>query len=164
MKSGRISEKAKAERVVRRKLADGSIRVYRYPAYAPKRRLLTHKPRTLGALIEAWQRSPEWNGLSDKTKWNRLHYLRPLRKLLQQTLDNIERKHIIAIRNEIANGGYKGGGDPAPAAANEFVATVGAMFSWGLDAGIATVHPALRIKPIKGGHLPHWTLELAELA
>lgn len=165
MKSPRLMERvAKADRVVRHKLPDGTLREYRYPAYAPKRREARHKPRTLGALINSWQRSPEWTTLAENTQRSRIHYLRPLRKLLQLPIDQIERKHVIAIRNQIAEAGYDGNQGSSPAAANEFVATVSSLFSWGLDAGMATSHPALRIKPIKGGHLPHWTMELAELA
>jgi hypothetical protein len=131
MKSSASSKKTKpkrAERVVRKTLADGSIREYRYPAHVPSTRP-KHKSRTLGALIDAWQRSPEWIRLAKNTQRSRIHYLRPLAGMLQKPLDQVERRHIIAIRNEIASGGYDGRQGPSPAAANEFVVTVAAMFA-----------------------------------
>jgi hypothetical protein len=54
----------KAGRVVRRKLADGSVKVYRYRAYVKRRR----DQDTIGDLIHAYNESPEWHALAEATK------------------------------------------------------------------------------------------------
>ena len=149
------AKKPKAGRVIRYKLADGTLREKHYPPHQPK----PYQPqaRSLGALLDAWQRSPEWNAYAETTKVSRLTYLKYLRKLEKKPLDEIEKKHIIEIRNSLAAAGK-------PAAANEFHHTVSALFSWANANDCTDRNPTRGIKPIKCGHLPAWTMEQAELA
>ncbi len=60
------------EREVKRRLADGTEREYRYsktPQRAPRL-----APDSLGALIAAYRLSPEWIGLAPATHKNRTYY------------------------------------------------------------------------------------------
>lgn len=159
MKSSETSKPPRAERVVRR-----NGKEYRYAAYVAKPKNAAPKTGTLSALTAAWQRSPDWNALGDKARRSHTHYLRPLHKLMSKQAGEIERSHIVRIRDLIAEGGYDGEQGPSPAAANQFLNTACRLFNWGIEAGMAKANPAGGIKRLKTGHLPQWTEEVYELA
>jgi integrase len=110
----------------------------------------THKEGTVGAALEAWRRSPEFLGYAKNTKENRKRYTLPLERLGAMPLSKLNRGAIMGLRDGLAAGG-------TPAAANYFVASVGAFLGWCLDRGMVESNAATRIKPIKGGHLLAWT-------
>lgn len=147
MPSSRKSSR-KAERTVRHVLADGTERTYRYPAYRPKRTRIAGD--TLGDLIAAWERSPEWNALAANTRAGYLTYLRPLMGMQNGQAARVERRDILNIRNAIA--GARGNG-----AATGFVRTASALFGWAVENGWLKASPTARMKRLKGGSLPAWT-------
>lgn len=69
----------------------------------------------------------------------------------------IEKSHIIAIRNAIA--AKRGNG-----AATSFVSSASALFSWAIEAGLLAHSPTYRMKALPRGSLPPWTKEQAETA
>src|ERR1700722_9266377 len=87
----------KAERVVRHTLADGTERTYTYAAYKPRRARVSGD--TLGHLIAAWERSPEWSALAANTQAGYLTYLKPLMGMQHVQTSRIERRELIDIRN-----------------------------------------------------------------
>lgn len=153
--SKKSKRKPKVGRVVRRTLADGSIREYQYGAYkAPPPRVAAD---SLDALIAAYKRSPAWAALSKSTKTNRTIYLRELQEIGQIRLKDVVRREILVIRDVIASS--RGNG-----AAAGFIQAAGALFTWGVDNDWLPFSPVHKIRRLVGGHLPAWTTEQAGTA
>lgn len=55
----------RTSRVVKHTLADGTTKVYTYPAYRP--RPAQTRADSIAALIRAYQASPEWSALSSSS-------------------------------------------------------------------------------------------------
>lgn len=144
----------KAVHVVHRKLADGTLRTYRYASHRTKR-----KPtgRTIGDLIVSWERSPEWTSLALVTQRGYSHYIKPLVRYEHVLIERLERRQIIDIRNVIA--ATTGAG-----AATGFVGAASAMFGWGIENGWISHSPMAKMKRLKGGNLPAWSVEDVQLA
>ncbi|UXN58779.1 tyrosine-type recombinase/integrase [Phyllobacterium zundukense] len=63
----------------------------------------------------------------------------------------MERKHVIELRDTLRD---------TPGAQNELVKSLSAMFGWAIEAGIAAVNPASKIKPLFSGDGIHtWSLQ-----
>ncbi len=73
------------------------------------------------------------------------------------TAARIERKQITDIRNALAQA--RGNG-----AATGFVRAASALFGWALENGWLKTSPTVKMKRLKGGHLPAWTAQEAERA
>lgn len=141
--------KPKAGRVVRYKLADGTIKEYHYPPHkAP--RSPQHAQDTVAALSSAWRRSPEWEALSPRTKAHRLMYLRDMERLAGVRVADIRRRDLLAVRDAIAR-------TRGPGAATAFIKTAAAALDWAVVREWIEVSPAHKIKPLPGGELPTWT-------
>lgn len=142
-------------KIVRKRLADGTIKTYEY-----KRIPVVHKPKAddnIAALIEAWQRSPEWARVSETRKRVCAIYLRHLSRLGHVKADELRRREIRTLRDAIAS-------DGRPGAANSFLNVVRSMFSWAVRADWVEHNPAIGIQMIPGGHLPAWTQDMADKA
>ncbi|HEV8491705.1 MAG TPA: tyrosine-type recombinase/integrase [Candidatus Angelobacter sp.] len=148
----RKSSRKAAERVVYRTLADGTKRTYRYPAY--KRRPVQE---TVGDVLAAWQRSPEWNALASVTQRHYSTYIRPLLGMESVAAHKIERRQIVDIRNALVEA-------RGPGAATAFVRAASALFGWAVENGWLKTTPTLRMKRLSGGHLPTWTQQDLDLA
>lgn len=147
--------KAKAERVVRYKQADGSIKEYRYPSHTPKP--VVRPKDTLDALIDAYRDSPEWKALATITKTTYEIYLRAFKSVGHVDPATIRRRDILSTRDAIA--AKRGAG-----AANGFIHAAGPLFKWAVDREWIETSPATRITSLPAGHLPAWTQEQAETA
>lgn len=147
-----------SEKVVRRQLADGTVKEYRYPrASATKAKPPRIAPGSLDEMLEAWRRSPEWADLAPSTKINYAIYLRDLYRLGRSPAAAVRRKDVIGLRNAIAHKRGRG-------AATGFMRAVSAAYAWGMDNDMAEVNPAYRIKPLRRGTLPTWTEEVLAVA
>ena len=144
------------DRVVRKRLADGSIKEYRYPR-SRVTPLGQNLPNSLGAMLVAYRRSPDWTALADATQRQYNIYLRPIEVLRHIAVREIGRRQILMIRDALALRSGNG-------AATVFVRIVSAVFAWAVDRGWIDFNPASRIKALEGGHLPAWTAEQAERA
>ena len=138
-------------RRVRKRLADGTIKVYEYH-HEPVSRA---KPAALPAdslrdLIAAYQRSPEWNALAERSQRNYITSLRHLDKVKHLSVAGLRRRDVLELRDAIAEG-------IGPGAANAFTAALGAMLSWARDRDWIEHNPADRVRALPGGHLPTWT-------
>lgn len=142
------ASKPRAERVVRRKLADGTVREYRYPAWQPAAPI--ERGDTVRALLRAWERSPEWAALAPKTRSQYLIYLRPWLEVADALVAEVTRRDILDARDAIAR--TRGTG-----AATAFGRVTAALFAWALDRGWIPYTPAARLKALPGGHLPTWS-------
>lgn len=138
-----------ADKVVRKRLADGTIKEYRY-SRAPKPRIGRYPAGSVGALIVAYKRSPQWAERKPRTQVKVSHYLLVLEKLHQLPARDIRRRHILQLRDWVAR--TKG-----PAAANAFAQTAAGLFAWARDSDWVEYSPADRIKALKGGSFLTWT-------
>lgn len=144
----------KADKVVRRQLADGTVREYRYARGVPRRKRAAD---TLGALIEAYQRSPEWLGLKASTRTNYTIYLRPLDRVKHVAVHAITRRDLLDVRDIIA-------AKRGPGAATGFVRAVSSLFGWAVDREWRETSPAHRLPALPGGHLAAWAAAQAAAA
>jgi len=145
----------KAERVVRHKLRDGTVKEYRYATYVRKAQ---PKPRdTLAGLIEAYQQSPEWRVLAPSTQKFYSLYLRDFERVGHVDPTTIKRRDILIQRNAIAV--TRGNG-----AASNFAAVAQALFGWAVEQDLLEHSPVEHIKRLPGNHLPAWTSEEAARA
>lgn len=152
------SPREKAGRVVRRKLADGTTKTYRYAAYHRKP-TATATSDSISALLTAYQRSPEWNRLAAVTRTNYTIYLRELSRVdvAHVRVQDVRRKDILTLRDAIA--AARGNG-----AATGFIRAASALFSWAVDREWIDASPVNRIKPIESGHLKAWSRQQADHA
>jgi integrase len=149
MPSPKKSAQPGKSRVVRKTLADGTVREYRYgPRAKPKR------PRadtdSLEALIRAFEGSPEYAAKAKATQDQYAIYLRPWAKVGHLRAKDIRRTHVLTIRDAIA--ASRGTG-----AATAFVRVTGALFSWAHDREWVDASPAARVKTLPGGHYRPWS-------
>jgi len=131
------------------------VREYRYPPYRPKRRKVAAK--SLEALIHAYRRSPEWDGLSERTRTNYAIYLRPLEEVGHLAVRQMKHRELLLIRDAIACA--RGNG-----AATGFMRAASAVFGWAVDHDWIEYTPVHRIKRLPGGHLRAWTRADADAA
>ena len=151
------SSQRRAERVVRKTLADGTVKEYRYPPASAKKKRSRFEDDTLGALILSHKISPEWRDLADVTKTYKMVYLRSLERIGHVAVKKLTRRQIHEIRDAIAL--KRGNG-----AANAFVQTTSTLLSWAVDRGWIPYSPTNGIKALPGGHLRAWTAQEADLA
>lgn len=139
----------RAPQVVRKRLADGTIKEYRYARGPVKPE--TPDPGTMAALLAAYRGSPEWRDKAKQTRAVYNIYLRPWEddRLARQPVSSIRRRDILTIRDAIA--AARGNG-----AATGFGRITAALFAFALDRGWIEYSPAARIKRLPGGHLEDW--------
>jgi integrase len=145
--------KQKGERIIRRKLADGTEKTYRYAKYRP---MVRDAADTMEALVAAYLASPEWAALAPNTKAGRGGYLKPLAGLGAKRVGDVSRRDIIAMHDAM-----KGIGNGAAAG---FLMAAKALFAWAIDKEWIDHPPTIRIKKAPGKHLRAWTAEEADAA
>lgn len=145
----------KAQRVVRYVQADGAVKEYRYAAH--RRKPKQHPTDTLDALMEAYRRSPEWNGMAENTRKVYSAYLKYLERVGQVSVADIKRRDLWATADRIVESNGQG-------AAKGFVRAASALFKWAVRREWIEHSPATGIETPKGGHLPAWTAQEADQA
>ncbi len=142
------SLKKPAGRTVRRRMADGSVKTYHYPAWqAPER---PAQGDTIRALLRAFETSPEFAAKAKNTQQQYLIYLRPWLKVADTPVSEVRRRDVLAARDAIAQ--TRGAG-----AASAFTRISAVLFGWAVDREWLEANPAARIKSLPGGALPAWT-------
>jgi integrase len=154
-----LKSNGKTERVVRRTLANGTVKEYRYAAAKTEPPVAEAVGASLAVVVAAWQRSIEWKALSPKTQENYVIYLRPFFGLFKQfPIAHLQRQQILGMRDAIAV-------DRGNGAAINFCRTISAFFSWAFDRQYIHASPAIKLaKKIPRGHLPAWREDQAQLA
>lgn len=152
-------------KVVRKRLADGTIREYRYARAAPPE---APDAGSMAALLAGFRGSPEFAALSPRTQDQYRIYLRPWDEpeWARFPVREVTRRHILAIRDALAaprvlDNGRRAGG---LGAATAFGRVTGALFAWALDRGWIEHTPAGRIKALAKGRLPDWGEDAIALA
>lgn len=149
------SKPGRKPKIVRKRLADGTIKVY---AYERAGKVAQRRDRdTIATLIQAYQNSPEWRGLSAATQDRYVRYLRPVAKIGHYKAVDLARREVRSLRDAIAATGK-------PQAANAFVRAVSVLFQWGIKADWVEHNPATGIQAIPGGHFPAWTPDITAQA
>ena len=139
-----------SERVVKKRLADGSTKTYRYAA-KPKRHRFGDE--TIGALILAYKASQEWHALAPASRATYTIYLRVLEAAPHTRVADVTRRDILALRDAVAARGI--------GAANGFLRAASALFGWAVDREWIDNTPMARVRSLAGGSLPAWTDEQA---
>jgi integrase len=147
--------KKKAERIVKRTLADGTTREYRYAAYKP--RPPKHAADSVQALIDSYRRSQAWDSLAPTTRAVYSIYLRDLEDAGTAIVDKVTRRDLLDAQDAIARS--RGNG-----AATGFMRAASALFSWAVDREWIDRSPVHRIPKRPSGSLPAWTPEQAAIA
>lgn len=146
---------AKAERIVRRRLSDGTVKEYRYQRHKAPAARFGHD--SLGALILAYKRSPEWLALAPASRATYAIYIRELEEEPHTRVADVTRRHILDVRDALAS--TRGIG-----ASTGFLRAASALFGWAVDREWINATPLYRVRPLQGGTLPTWTQEQAALA
>jgi integrase len=141
--------------VVRRRLADGSVKEYRYARTTARPSRIA--PGSLDALIVAYKRSPEWAAKAKATQATYRIYLRDLDAAGIYDATKITRRMILAWRDAIAS--ERGNG-----AAQGAIRAWSALFTWAVDRQWIDASPCHRIKALPSGALPAWTAAQADHA
>jgi len=141
--------KSPGVRRVRKRLADGTIKVYEYRREPSSPRKAALPPDSLRDLIAAYQRSPEWLALAPRSQKVRVTALRHLHEVKHLAVSALQRREILTLRDAIAAG-------HGPGAANNFTSVLSTLLSWARDRGWIEHSPADRIKALPGGHYPTW--------
>ena len=142
-----------SERVVKKRLADGSTKIYRYAA-KPKRHRFGDE--TIGALILAYKAGQEWHALAPASRATYAIYLRVLEAAPHTRVADVTRRDILALRDAVAARGI--------GAANGFLRAASALFGWAVDREWIDNTPMARVRSLAGGSLPAWTDEQARHA
>lgn len=142
-------------RTVKRRLADGSVKEYRYAVTREPRSRTA--PGSLGSLILAYRRSPEFAALKPATVKNYGYYLRDLEELADQPVLEVRRRTLLAMRDAIAV-------ERGPGAANVFMRVSATLFGWAREREWIEHSPVERVRALPGGHLAAWTAEEADIA
>lgn len=134
-------------KIVRKRLADGTIKEYSYT-----RQIATPREKdSLALMIQGYQNSSAWRRLAPATQDKYVRYLDYLTPVWTRPASELTRTVVMRLRRPLDE-------SARPAAANAFVRVVSALFQWGLDNeyGLET-NPCARIRPLPGGHFPAWT-------
>lgn len=141
-------------RVVKKRLADGSIKTYRYAAKPKQHRF---GDETIGALILAYKAGQEWHALAPASRATYTIYLRVLEAAPHTRVADVTRRDILALRDAVATARGIG-------AANGFLRAASALFGWAVDREWIDHTPMARVRSLAGGSLPAWTDEQARHA
>ena len=147
-------------RIVRKRLADGTIREYVYGAKPAA--TASVNPRyaegSLAALLHAYELSSDYRDLSAKSKAMLRIYLRPLTKWHDTPAHELERDVLMGAADAInvARG---------PAAANAFLSATSTVFGWAIERGVFKhAHPLWKAKRFRTKNLPTFKRELYDQA
>ena len=149
--------RSRSKHVVRRTLADGSVKTYVYDRAKRKSqdRLIAD---SVGALVSAYQMSPEWQHLALASRKVMGVYIRDVLTMGQHApVKDLKRSDILAARDAIAMRSGNG-------AANMFLSTASCIMTWAIDHDWIEVSPCHRIKSRRSGSLPAWTPQEADRA
>lgn len=138
-----------AEYTVRRTLADGSVKEYRYS----RGRKPAQQRDTIGALITAYRSSPEWALLKPLTRQNYTTYIKVIesnRPLLACPVADLKRRQVLALRDVVAV-------QRGPAAANVFMRIVSTLLAFAVDREWIELNPIAGARRLPGGHWRAWT-------
>lgn len=130
-------------KVVRRTLADGRVKEYRYVQKPPR-------AKTMGDLIAEYRRAPEFRQLAENTKKTYLRAFDRISSFHKVAARDIRRGHIMQVRDAYQD---------TPALANQIVAVWAILMQFAYDREYIAANPARRIKAYRLGEHRRWKQE-----
>jgi integrase len=161
----RKSPRDRADRVVVKTLADGTVKEYRYGPHEPKPDAMTDIAHTVAALVYKFEDTPKYDhdgrkgSLDLQTQQKYTHCNgRLIEALGKEDVKKVSRDDLMVVRNAILDR-YGDG------AAFNFAASTTMLFKFGQISGWVGVNPAVKLKEDLeiGEHKP-WTREEVALA
>lgn len=134
-------------KVVRRELADGTIKEYRYERKPP---MPTWGTDSVTALIEAYRLTPRWKSFATGTKAAYERAFKILERRGRTPIKSVQRRDLWDIHDVIA-------GDKGDSAARAFIGCTRALFNFAIERDRIVVNPTRGIKTEVPGHWPAWT-------
>lgn len=128
-------------KIVRKRMADGTIKEYRYQR---KRPLVG----SLGWLIQDYRQSPEFRGLAPSTKTTYLRAFGHMADLYAVAVEDIRRRHVKKLRDRHQD---------TPALANQIAAVFSVLFNYAVDQELRGDNPAYKLKPLPTGEYRRWS-------
>ncbi|GEN61117.1 integrase [Acetobacter nitrogenifigens DSM 23921 = NBRC 105050] len=144
-------------KIVRKTLADGSVKEYRYAKKRKTDERTKQSAGTVGAVLRLYFGSPEWMATTLNTKRSRVIYLQELDRIGDIPLAELKRRVILQFRDTIAR-------TRGPGAANQFTQSTSAFLSWALNREWIEANAAARIRHLPMKPLPAWTPEMVRAA
>jgi integrase len=141
---------------VRKRLADGTVKEYRYPRHPPPKQD-RYAADSLAALMIAYRRSTEWDALRPNSRAHYNRYLRHLEEAWHRPFAKLSRRFLLDMRDAVARGW-------GPAAGNCFIQATSALFAWARNRGWVEYSPVDRVPAIPGGHFPAWSMDQVAIA
>ena len=141
---------------MRKRLADGTVKEYRYQRHSPPKQD-RFAADSLAALMIAYRRSPEWNALKPNSRAQYNRYLRHLEEAWHRPVAKLSRSFLLDMRDAVAQGW-------GPAAGNCFIQATSALFAWARNRGKIEHSPVDRVQAIPGGHFPAWSMDQVAIA
>jgi integrase len=143
-----------AQKVVRKRLADGTVKEYRYDRAT--RSNAKGGAGTVGDMIARYLDSPEFAALAPATRKLYPQGLNPLLdhpRIRHLDARTIRRSDIMTMRDGLAS---------RPGMADLFVTAVGSVYKWGIDRDLVEINPAQRIPRLSKGEHRRWTADEVE--
>jgi integrase len=137
-------------RVVRKKLADGTVKEYHYPPRGPRQSPSAPAQGSVKSLLRSYQISPEYRGLSPITHLGYRRWIDVWDGYGERQVTSITRREVIMFRDAIARTGGN-------ASANQFVRVTSAIMTWAMEREWIVASPAMRIRPLPIGTFPAWS-------
>lgn len=111
---------------------------------------------TVSGLASLYEKSPKFRGLADATRDSYSLYLRQIRERIGDApADDLEPSDVRNIRDEMAD---------RTGAANQFVRTLGSLYSWGRKQGKVANNPVKDVELFDQGEHEPWEPWLVEAA
>ena len=136
------------DKIVRRTLADGTVREYRYERGCCS-------PRTIGSLIREFRSAPEFAELAKATKITYERALNTIGQLDTVLITDIRRRHVLMQRDAKAG---------TPAIANQLVRVWSVLMNFAIDREYRADNPAFRVKKMEGGEHARWGQDAIDYA
>lgn len=130
-------------KIVKHTLADGTVKEYRYERN--RKRIMAG---SMGALVQEYRASPQFDNLRPATKKVYLRAMGHMEKLYDCAIPEIKRRHVIRLRNQFAK---------TPALADQVRAVFSILMEYAIEMEYRESNPAARIKNIATGHYDRWT-------
>lgn len=137
-------------KIVRRTLADGTVKTYRY-----ERKSGRIQVGSLGALIQEYRRSPEFAQLRPNTKKIYMRAIGKMSPIYDVQIVEFKRRHAIGIRDKYAH---------KPALANQMVAMFSTLMRFAVDREYREHNPAQRVEYLPMGEHRRWQDREIDLA
>lgn len=138
------------EKIVRRRLADGTIKEYRY-----RRKGGNILAGSLGALIQQYRTSPGFLSLDPKTRQGYLRAIATMHEIYPSRIADLKRRHVIALRDRYRK---------KPATANKIVAAFSVLMQHAIEMEYRDTNPARGVPLLPTGHYSRWPDEAIGVA